>query len=130
MNIKTLQEVYQILDSIEPDEHGCQHYPSKKPIGYYRKVVIEGKAFRVNRLALERKLGRPIKPGFQALHTCDCKSCVTEAHLYEGTDKNNRDDFNSRYKRTLSNETRKQTSERMKEQWNTTWKHKRKINEP
>jgi hypothetical protein len=81
----TLEDIYMILDKIEPDEYGCLHYPSNTPIGYYREVRINWNRFRAHCIALERKLGRPIQPGFQALHTCDCKSCVNQEHLYEGT---------------------------------------------
>ncbi len=45
-----------------------------------------------HRVALERKLGRPIKPGYCSLHTCDNPPCNNPAHLFEGTKgDNNRD---------------------------------------
>jgi hypothetical protein len=85
----TLQKIYDILDSIQPDEYGCHIYPSKTPPNFYRRVKIQGKEFRLNRIALERKLGRPIRPGYEALHTCDWPSCVNTEHLYEGTKQDN-----------------------------------------
>jgi hypothetical protein len=85
----TLEDIYKILDKIEPDESGCCHYPSNSPIGCYREVRINWSRVRAHRIALERKLGRPISPEFQALHTCDCKSCVNPEHLYEGTYRDN-----------------------------------------
>jgi hypothetical protein len=41
------------------------------------------------RFVLERKLGRPIRLGFQALHHCDHPACCQEKHLYEGTQRDN-----------------------------------------
>lgn len=45
-----------------------------------------------HRFSLELKLGRPIKPGMYACHTCDNPPCVNPSHLYEGTHQNNVDD--------------------------------------
>jgi hypothetical protein len=84
----TLENFYRICDNIEPDEYGCLPYPGATR-GFHFRVIIEGQVRRVNRLVLERKLSRPIRPGFHALHTCDYPSCVNEDHLYEGTDKDN-----------------------------------------
>ena len=81
----TLEEFYRICDNIKPDEYGCLHYPGAAR-GFYFRVSIKGEGGRrVHRLALERKLGRRIRPGYQALHTCDYPSCVQFSHLYEGT---------------------------------------------
>ena len=35
--------------------------------------------------ALQQKLGRPLRPGYQACHHCDVKLCIQPEHLYEGT---------------------------------------------
>lgn len=51
----------------------------------------------VPRHILERKLGRKLKPIYQANHTCDNinGACINENHIYEGTQYNNvRDMFN------------------------------------
>ena len=42
-----------------------------------------------HRLMLEHKLGRPIAPGLNTLHSCDNPRCVNPAHLTEGTQKQN-----------------------------------------
>lgn len=90
----TLDQFYAICDAIVPDEYGCHQWSGikvKAIKGYHYRVTVgfKGPKVYVNRVALERKLGRPIKPGFDALHHCDCGSCVNPDHLYEGTDKDN-----------------------------------------
>jgi hypothetical protein len=55
-----------------------------------------GKHRHANTIALEFKLGRPLAPGMCALHTCDNPPCCNEAHLYEGTKKQNRADAAAR----------------------------------
>lgn len=49
-----------------------------------------------HRIALERKLGRPISAGMDACHTCDVRGCVNEDHLYEGSRKQNMADCTER----------------------------------
>lgn len=97
-NTNTLERIYQILDSIEPDEYGCRNWPGT--FGKHGLVSIKGKRFKVHRLALERKLDRPIRPGFLACHTCDWPPCINQDHLYEGTKKTNAQDRVSRHPET------------------------------
>jgi hypothetical protein len=86
---KTLDQIFEVCDAIQPDMYGCRVYPGVTGWGGYWVVRIHRKDFKVHRLILERKLGRPIKPGWFALHTCDNPPCVNEDHLYEGTYKDN-----------------------------------------
>jgi hypothetical protein len=64
-----LEELERIFNTTEPDEHGCQNWSgsrqnwSERSLSErgYGKVYIDGIGHRrVHRLALERKLGRPI----------------------------------------------------------------------
>lgn len=95
----TLNEVHRILDRIELNEHRCMHWPTKRsPNILYTVIRIEGIGqVKVSRLALEHKLGRPIKPGYLALHTCDYPPCINPNHLYEGTRKENMRDYALRH---------------------------------
>jgi hypothetical protein len=81
--VSSIYDVFQICDNIVPDEYGCFPYPKGTPKYPYQEK-INGKAVYVSRIILERKLGRPIKPGSYACHTCDYKSCINPDHLYEG----------------------------------------------
>jgi hypothetical protein len=94
----TLEEFYRIVDAIVANEKECKIFLGARGESsnrYYRLVYgINGpkSAVSAHRLILQRKLGRPIKPGYLALHTCDEKSCVEETHLYEGTPSDNQKD--------------------------------------
>ncbi len=69
----------------------------KNSRGYANKrMLVDGqwKTFTVHRLVLAHKLGRPIKPGYCACHTCDIRNCINPDHLWEGSVKeNSRDRF-------------------------------------
>jgi hypothetical protein len=67
---------------------GCILWPHSKTHGYARKK-IDGRGRQVSRLVLEQKLGRPIRKGFNALHSCDNPPCINPEHLREGTDSEN-----------------------------------------
>jgi hypothetical protein len=43
-----------------------------------------------------RQIGRHLRKGMQALHTCDNDGCINPAHLYEGTQKQNMQDKHAR----------------------------------
>ena len=61
--------------------------------GNYPHIYTKGKVRRLNRVILEQKLGRPIKPGYCALHHCDIRTCIEPTHIYEGTKRQNTQDM-------------------------------------
>ena len=80
------------LSELVPNENGCLLYPVTKP-GYGRAYTGLSGQVNLHKYSLERKLGRLLLQGMQALHTCDVKNCVAEDHLYEGTPKQNTKDM-------------------------------------
>ena len=75
----------------------CHVWTGKvNPSGYPVLSVLVGDGWRpvqVSRLVLERKLGRPLRPGYCACHTCDNRRCCNAAHLWEGTRADNLHDM-------------------------------------
>ena len=55
----------------------------------YPVIFLDGEIRRLNRVVLERSLGRKIKEGLYALHKCNNKACINPDHLYEGTCEDN-----------------------------------------
>ena len=53
--------------------------------GSYYSVKYEGRAVFLHRLALELRLGRPIRPGLVSRHRCGHDWCANPWHLLEGT---------------------------------------------
>jgi hypothetical protein len=63
----------------------------------YGIVVAGNSRMLAHRLALTLQLGREIRPGMLALHSCDTALCVNPSHLREGTA---RDNMRDRLERT------------------------------
>ena len=55
----------------------------------YGHVKRNGRLYSAHRVALTLKLGREIKPGGLACHTCDNRRCVNPAHIWEGSASDN-----------------------------------------
>lgn len=86
--IKYFWEGVNILDPEDCWEwkRGVNH---KTEIGKYGVMWANGYKHKCHRFALSLKLGRPIKDGMLACHTCDNPTCCNPDHLYEGTHKDN-----------------------------------------
>jgi hypothetical protein len=72
------------------------------------KINGKTKSFYAYRLVLEHKLGRPVKPGDFACHSCDDRGCVNSDHLWEGTPADNSRD--AKRKKPLSFRSRQDMS--------------------
>ena len=64
--------------------------------GKYPCVYGDGKDHAGHRIALRAKLGRQLKPGFFACHTCDTPACINPNHLFEGSASDNSLDAKSK----------------------------------
>lgn len=122
----TVDEFFDIVDSVTPDEKGCKIWPKGCTGKGYAYVSLAGKPDSGHRAVLKRKLGRNIQTGLQALHTCDVRNCVNEDHIYEGTPLQNMIDKEQRgrgnhtnkmthphvgFKKQISEETERQVVE-------------------
>lgn len=58
----------------------------------YPTTAVNGKPMRLNRIAVELKLGRLIKPGHEAAHLCGLNTCINPQHIYEATHQQNMQD--------------------------------------
>jgi hypothetical protein len=59
----------------------------------YGHTKVEGRRRGVHRIALERKLGRPLRPGELSCHKCDVRICINEDHLFPGSNDDNMADM-------------------------------------
>lgn len=85
----TREEFQSLHDSTTPDDRGCRRWPLSLSGGKYPQVTIDGKQQYGHRVSLSLNLGREIRPGYQALHSCDNSWCFSQEHLYEGTREDN-----------------------------------------
>lgn len=77
--------------STSPDGNGCVGWVGTTERGY-PDLRFGTKMKRVSILILEDKLGRPVRPGYEACHSCGHKWCVSSDHIYEGTHYQNMQD--------------------------------------
>lgn len=81
----------------------------------YPEKRIAGKTVRLHRAALEQKLGRRIRPGLYALHTCGNRWCIEPDHLYEGTHQQNMEDMKSSGRSANCGSPRKLSDDQVRE---------------
>ncbi len=83
------QRLAAVLPPLSPN--GCRIWTrgqSGRP-----QIRVKSVTYLVARLVLEKKLGRTLRKGMYACHSCNNPKCVSEGHLYEGTPKQNTADM-------------------------------------
>ena len=73
-------------------ESGCREWSACRFAQGYGVVRMYGKNLKAHRISLEHSLGRPIRDGMLALHSCNNPPCCNPDHLREGTLQDNMDD--------------------------------------
>lgn len=74
---------------------GCHEWTSYLSKDGYARIRYKGKAIRVAKILLEKRLNRKLKKGYETCHTCNNRKCVKSEHLYEGTHKQNGRDMSN-----------------------------------
>lgn len=74
-----------------PDE--CWPWRKGRHTKGYGVFSLRSKSIGAHRFALTVKLGRDLRPGYQACHSCDNPGCCNPAHLYECTAADNTRDM-------------------------------------
>lgn len=94
--LRTLYDERIIKYSRPSLEHDCIIWTASCSTDGIPQLISVGKqTFSVPRYVLERNLGRKIKNGLLACHTCDNINgpCINENHIYEGTYSDNTRDM-------------------------------------
>jgi hypothetical protein len=74
-------------------ESGCWEWTrclSRKGYGQFR---LNGRTTYTHRYVLEEKLGRAIRAGYMACHSCNNRKCCNPDHIREGSAKENTQDM-------------------------------------
>lgn len=84
----SLKKLYELIDEAAKQDDCAELNRDLDSAGYSR-IKVNGKKIGIHRIALERKLGRVIRPGYLACHSCDNSTCINTNHLWEGTQSDN-----------------------------------------
>ena len=74
-------------------ENGCLIASCGRDGRGYPLVYVDGRSEKLSRLVLEKKLGRKLKKGELARHTCDIRACINPGHLIPGNTLDNSRDM-------------------------------------
>ena len=82
--IETKLSKAKLIDAVletAPDD--CVDFAGSLLNSGYGQISVKGKPKLAHRYALEKKLGREIREGYEASHLCDNKICINGNHLVE-----------------------------------------------
>lgn len=72
-------------NAIRDPDTGCLLWQRGVNSRGYGKLKRKGVTIYAHRASLEDALGRPLRDGMVARHTCDTRRCIEATHLVEGT---------------------------------------------
>lgn len=75
---------------------GCWYVSLRTSLRGYQRMSLRGVAVHASRVVLEAKLGRRLRAGEVARHTCDNPPCMRPDHIVPGTQVDNNVDRDSR----------------------------------
>jgi hypothetical protein len=80
------------LESFVVDPAGCWLWSARRDKNGYGAFWTGETTVTASSYMLSALLGRPLREGYVACHTCDNPPCVRPSHLFEGTYQDNRID--------------------------------------
>lgn len=106
-NTSLSQTVEWIMSNSKRASSGCFEFQrSREKKKGYGRLHYQGKVVGAHRLVLEHELGRSLRIGEQANHTCHNPKCVDPDHIYVGTQIDNiRDRVDAKRSHTILKES-------------------------